>query len=173
MEHYQYIILALGALTFLFGGGFFWKLQEERRRRKEEAKDAANALRISGGRLIRDITIKAGKFAEIDAGQQKFRISIVNIETRLAKSRISESKTAGALMTFDSGGGLFFGGEYVEDERTNEFFLPLKGSSDVERYSVYKLYDHSGRIFSFQAYVDHIDTHDMSAQIHIAIGYYL
>lgn len=173
MDHYQYVVAGLALLTFIFGGGLFWKIQEERRRRRKEAEIGDGVLRVSGGRFIRKMPVAAGKFVEIQSSHYVFRISVEDIVERHTVGRRSEKIRAGAVISVNSGGMVFYCGREVIEEATNRFFVPLMEFSESEPFSVYKLFEHRGRIFSFQIFVDHIDMFEKSAHLSVAIGYYL
>jgi hypothetical protein len=101
----------------------------------------------------------------------KFKVSLgnfqelgrVKIELRELRENVSDHPGEGkygAVLYFDSGGGLAFGGTRVTKISTNCFYLPINPIETLkEPYSIYYHHVSDHYVDSFSAYLEHINPH--------------
>jgi hypothetical protein len=169
MDVFTKIVLPI--LGLLFGGGIFWKFLESRKKPEPDREPKPKNLELKNGTFIERVPIPVGSFVEIYDGKKvAYRVTCVQITTRkvpIILARLEEEELV-AELEFHGSGRLFHPSEYVLNSGVNCFFMPVMG----HHYRVvYDLYHSEDKVYSFMAYVDHIDTNKEIVHLQLAIDF--
>jgi len=160
-------------VTILFGSGIYWKLRENRHRKKDnegKEEDKTERVQLKNGKLIQRIQIPVGSFVEVyDYGRVCCKITCHQlVNANVAREfAMGEEERLTADMEFISRGTVYEPSQYVLRSAVNRFYMP---ANDHEPAIIYKLYHSERKVYSFMAYVTHIDTKAEVVYVQLAIA---